>query len=119
MPKASLVATDGRRPCRQTAALIGEGQAGENQMLASHARHGLGSGAPVLALLQQQLQAAAGMATFERFAGVPMAKKDPILGVTENFQADQNPEKINLGVVRPNTWTVIEHGCRAFLLGCT
>lgn len=34
-----------------------------------------------------------------RFAAVPEAPKDPILGVTEKFLADTNPDKINLGVV--------------------
>ena len=32
------------------------------------------------------------------FAGVEMAPKDPILGVTEAFNADTNPNKVNLGV---------------------
>ena len=31
-------------------------------------------------------------------AGVEMAPRDPILGVTEAFVADQNPRKVNLGV---------------------
>src|SRR6188474_445372 len=31
-------------------------------------------------------------------AAVEMAPKDPILGVTEAFVADQNPSKVNLGV---------------------
>ncbi len=31
-------------------------------------------------------------------AGVQMAPRDPILGVTEAFVADQNPRKVNLGV---------------------
>ena len=31
-------------------------------------------------------------------AAVPMAPRDPILGVTEAFNADQNPNKVNLGV---------------------
>ena len=31
-------------------------------------------------------------------AGVPMAPKDPILGVNELFAADKNPNKVNLGV---------------------
>lgn len=31
-------------------------------------------------------------------AGIQMAPKDPILGVTETFNADQNPRKVNLGV---------------------
>ncbi len=32
------------------------------------------------------------------FAAVPMAPRDPILGVTETFNADTNPKKVNLGV---------------------
>jgi len=31
-------------------------------------------------------------------AAVPMAPRDPILGVTEAYVADQNPRKVNLGV---------------------
>ena len=31
-------------------------------------------------------------------AAVKMAPKDPILGVTEHFNADKNPNKVNLGV---------------------
>ena len=31
-------------------------------------------------------------------AAVEMAPKDPILGVTETFNADTNPNKVNLGV---------------------
>ena len=31
-------------------------------------------------------------------AAVQMAPGDPILGVTEAFVADQNPNKVNLGV---------------------
>src|SRR3970040_2575678 len=31
-------------------------------------------------------------------AGVEMAPRDPILGVTEAFNADTNPDKVNLGV---------------------
>lgn len=31
-------------------------------------------------------------------AALPMAPKDPILGVTETFNADTNPNKVNLGV---------------------
>ena len=31
-------------------------------------------------------------------ASLPMAPKDPILGVTEAYVADQNPKKVNLGV---------------------
>jgi aromatic-amino-acid transaminase len=31
-------------------------------------------------------------------AGVPLAPPDPILGVTEAYNADQNPKKVNLGV---------------------
>ena len=32
------------------------------------------------------------------FHGVEMAPRDPILGLTEQFQADTNPAKVNLGV---------------------
>jgi len=31
-------------------------------------------------------------------AAVPMAPKDPILGITELYVADKNPNKVNLGV---------------------
>src|SRR3954454_915267 len=32
------------------------------------------------------------------FAAVDMAPRDPILGVTEAYNADPNPNKVNLGV---------------------
>jgi aromatic-amino-acid transaminase len=32
------------------------------------------------------------------FAGLEMAPRDPILGVTETYNADTNPKKVNLGV---------------------
>lgn len=32
------------------------------------------------------------------FSAIPMAPRDPILGITEAFHADSNPHKINLGV---------------------
>ena len=32
------------------------------------------------------------------FESVPMAPRDPILGLTEAFNADQNPKKVTLGV---------------------
>lgn len=32
------------------------------------------------------------------FTAIPMAPRDPILGITEAFHADTNPNKINLGV---------------------
>lgn len=32
------------------------------------------------------------------FAGVQMAPRDPILGLTEAYNADKNPKKVNLGV---------------------
>ena len=32
------------------------------------------------------------------FAAVEMAPRDPILGLTEQFNADPNPAKVNLGV---------------------
>jgi aspartate/tyrosine/aromatic aminotransferase len=31
-------------------------------------------------------------------SGVELAPRDPILGVSEAFNADQNPRKVNLGV---------------------
>ena len=36
--------------------------------------------------------------SFTFLAGVGMAPRDPILGVTETFNADTNPKKVNLGV---------------------
>jgi aromatic-amino-acid transaminase len=36
--------------------------------------------------------------TVSLFANVPLAPADPILGLTEAFQADKNPKKVNLGV---------------------
>ena len=32
------------------------------------------------------------------FSAVPMAPRDPILGLNEQFAADTNPHKVNLGV---------------------
>ena len=32
------------------------------------------------------------------FSAVPLAPRDPILGLTEAFNADPNPAKVNLGV---------------------
>lgn len=32
------------------------------------------------------------------FSAIPMAPRDPILGITEAFNADSNPNKVNLGV---------------------
>ena len=32
------------------------------------------------------------------FAAVELAPRDPILGLTEGFNADKNPNKVNLGV---------------------
>ncbi|MEO8901773.1 MAG: aminotransferase class I/II-fold pyridoxal phosphate-dependent enzyme, partial [Polyangiaceae bacterium] len=32
------------------------------------------------------------------FSEIPLAPADPILGLTEAFQADPNPKKVNLGV---------------------
>lgn len=36
--------------------------------------------------------------TASNFAAVPLAPRDPILGLTEAFVADKRPEKVNLGV---------------------
>jgi aromatic-amino-acid transaminase len=38
------------------------------------------------------------IATASLFSAIDMAPRDPILGITEAFNADQNPAKINLGV---------------------
>ncbi len=38
------------------------------------------------------------MATRSPFAEIPQAPPDPILGITEAFLADPNPDKVNLGV---------------------
>ena len=32
------------------------------------------------------------------FSDIPLAPADPILGLTDAFQKDQNPRKVNLGV---------------------
>ena len=70
-------------------------------MLVNKLRSSLQGSSASAALLQQHLHTSAlAQATNEWFTNVPMAKKDAILGVTENFLADENPEKINLGVVR-------------------
>jgi aromatic-amino-acid transaminase len=37
-------------------------------------------------------------ATSPLFSAISMAPRDPILGITEGFNADQNPAKVNLGV---------------------
>src|SRR5690606_11011170 len=37
------------------------------------------------------------------FAAVPLAPRDPILGLTEAFIADERPDKVNLGVDRKST----------------
>lgn len=37
-------------------------------------------------------------ATPPLFSAITMAPRDPILGITEGFNADQNPAKVNLGV---------------------
>ncbi|MEO8441805.1 MAG: aminotransferase class I/II-fold pyridoxal phosphate-dependent enzyme, partial [Betaproteobacteria bacterium] len=37
-------------------------------------------------------------ATASLFSAIDMAPRDPILGITEAFNADKNPAKINLGV---------------------
>ena len=38
------------------------------------------------------------MTTSSVFSAIEMAPRDPILGITEAFNADTNPAKINLGV---------------------
>ena len=36
--------------------------------------------------------------TSSLFSAIEMAPRDPILGITEAFNADTNPNKVNLGV---------------------
>ena len=36
--------------------------------------------------------------TSSLLAGVELAPRDPILGLTEQFNADKNPRKVNLGI---------------------
>merc|ERR550539_804544 len=51
--------------------------------------------APVVA---QQARRFGAQACVSRWGHVQMGPKDPILGVSEAFKADPNPNKINLGV---------------------
>ena len=49
------------------------------------------------------------------FGNVEQAPKDPILGITEAFLADDNPKKMNLGVVRHAfACTLLLHVCTDF-----
>lgn len=58
-----------------------------------------GAAAARLRTLALQLQPCAAPAAGESlFAGVQQASPDPILGITEAFQADTDPRKLNLGV---------------------
>jgi len=54
--------------------------------------------ASVPALTRGLQTSIAALAAPSRFSHVQEAPRDPILGVTEKFLADKNPEKINLGV---------------------
>ena len=38
------------------------------------------------------------LASSPLFSAIEMAPRDPILGITEAFNADKNPAKVNLGV---------------------
>eukprot|EP00879_Flechtneria_rotunda_P018587 GHRR01019503.1.p1 GENE.GHRR01019503.1~~GHRR01019503.1.p1 ORF type:complete len:226 (+),score=31.65 GHRR01019503.1:115-792(+) len=51
-----------------------------------------------LLLAQRTFTTSGAAASTKWFAHVQMAPRDPILGVTENFLADKNPDKMNLGV---------------------
>lgn len=62
------------------------------------------------------MQAVAAAEVSSRFAGVPQAPPDPILGVSEAFKADTSPEKLNLGVgayrtedLQPYVLKVVRH----------
>ena len=50
-------------------------------------------------LLHQQRQFASSAVAQTWFGNVEQAPKDPILGITEAFLADEDPKKMNLGVV--------------------
>ena len=50
-------------------------------------------------LLHQHRNFSASAVTQTWFGNVEQAPKDPILGITEAFLADDNPKKMNLGVV--------------------
>ena len=51
------------------------------------------------------------------FEKVPIAPPDPILGLTELFKADPNPDKINLsvGVYQDAMWTDTPFGWHSLL----
>lgn len=48
--------------------------------------------------LQVQLRSLSSTATCLKFAEIPLAPPDKILGITEAYNNDSNPKKINLGV---------------------
>jgi aspartate aminotransferase len=50
-------------------------------------------------LLHQHRNFSASAVSQTWFGNVEQAPKDPILGITEAFLADENPNKMNLGVV--------------------
>lgn len=50
-------------------------------------------------LLHQQRSFSASAVAQSWFGNVEQAPKDPILGITEAFLADEDPKKWNLGVV--------------------
>ena len=50
-------------------------------------------------LLHQHRNFSASAAAQTWFGNVEQAPKDPILGITEAFLADEDPKKMNLGVV--------------------
>ena len=75
------------RACRAIAASVARGFNLDATSSASHAVRG-------------RISFARAMSSTSRFADVPEAPKDPILGITELFLADAHPEKMNLGVVR-------------------
>jgi len=78
------------RRCMLARALAGHARGVVRRACASGAREG-GS---------TRRRAIATTAMSGRFADVPEAPKDPILGISEMFVADSHPEKMNLGVVR-------------------
>jgi hypothetical protein len=56
------------------------------------------------------------------FGAIAMAPRDPILGITEAFNADTNPAKINLRrapICRSKAWVRMTRLCKNSYLGPT
>ena len=77
------------------------------------ALRGLRMWSPRQRCASQSAGAGASRASTAANVTTPRCSQDPILGVTENFLADKNPEKMNLGVVRPTfrSGTTVPRAC--------